>query len=196
MVPGRPPLKLACGMRFTGSPPGSTAAGRAAPSCGRSRPARRLVEGARVLVRPVHADGELGEHRRVEGVEQGVHVADGVDLVLGRHLRPAAGRAEDRHAARALLVAELQPPVERRVRARRSSPRAAPGRCGASPARSGRCSCTRFVPVGSVAFGIGNRFSSAWPFGSIRLAGMMLPGKHAGPPLVVEQFPVSSGSRM
>ena len=77
---------------------------------------RGLVERAGVLVRPVHADRELAEQRRAERVQQRVHVADGVDLVLRRHLRPAAGRAEQRDAAGALLVAELQPPVRRRVR--------------------------------------------------------------------------------
>ena len=30
----------------------------------------------------------------------------------------------------------------------------------------------------------------------MRLAGMTLPGKHAGPPVVALQFPGSSGSRM
>ncbi len=75
-----------------------------------------LVERARVLVRPVHADGELGKRRRVERVQQRVDVADRVDLVLARLLRPSgAGRAEKRDAARALLVAELEPAVEGRV---------------------------------------------------------------------------------
>ena len=51
---------------------------------------RDLIERARVPMRPVHADRELAEQRRTQRVQHGVHVADSVDLVLGRHLRPAA----------------------------------------------------------------------------------------------------------
>ena len=50
-----------------------------------------------------------------------------------------------------------------------------------------------FVPVGSVAFGAGNRLRNAWPRESMRLAGMMLPGKHAGPPVELVAFHKSHG---
>jgi hypothetical protein len=47
-----------------------------------------------------------------------------------------------------------------------------------------------------MAFGSGSTLSSARPIGSMRSAGMMLLGKHAGPPPFAAQFPVSRGSRM
>ena len=77
---------------------------------------RRLVERAGVLVRPVHADGELGEGARVERVQDRVDVAERVDLVLARLLRPArARRSEERHSAGTLLISPLQPAVCGRV---------------------------------------------------------------------------------
>ena len=79
--------------------------------------ARRLIQRACVLVRPVDPDGHLGERRLVERVEQRVHVADRVDLILARLLRPAGPRrAKEGHAAGALFIPPLQPAIRGRLR--------------------------------------------------------------------------------
>ena len=63
-LPGTPPPKVACGMIDSGSRreelrhPGQHEAAVV-------RVTRRVVERARVLVRPVHADGELAIQRRL-----------------------------------------------------------------------------------------------------------------------------------
>ena len=49
-------------------------------------------------------------------MQERVHIADGVDLVLRRHLRPPAGRTEQRDTARTFFIPVLEPPVRRRTR--------------------------------------------------------------------------------
>ena len=84
-------MNVAFGSRLSaGSPPGRTACSPGKHERAVVDVARRRSSGAGVLVRPVHADRELGERRLVERVEQRVHVADRVDLVLAGLLRPAA----------------------------------------------------------------------------------------------------------
>ena len=152
------------------------------------RLARRGSRAVRDQFRPTVTSATVD---RVERVQQRVHRADRADLVRRVELRPAgvaavAGAgAEERVAPREFTsLPNCTRRVERRAPARCCSRCAAPGRCAASPARSGRCSCTAGCRVGSVAFGSGNRFSICWPIGLIRLAGILLPGKQPGPPVV------------
>jgi hypothetical protein len=98
---GSPPLNVACGMRRSGL--------RQARQHDRAVVAieRRLIEWARVLVRPVHAHGYFRERAVVERVQQRVDDAERIDLVLARQLRPPLCGAKERHLAHAAFVAEL-----------------------------------------------------------------------------------------
>ncbi len=96
--------------------PGRTAGNAGQHAGTRVRVERRLVQRRRVLVSPVHAGRRLDKRRRIDRVEQRVHVADRLGLELRGHPREEASESEGRRQAGPALVPELNAAVHGRPR--------------------------------------------------------------------------------